>query len=85
MQIPEEEDVTSAPRVLKIAVGGVITAIEDLRHDANGKAVGYYDLTGRYVGTSLAGKRGIFITSDGKKVVMSLRWFEQYLGNTGVE
>lgn len=69
LQIPEDEDVTSAPRVLRIAVGGTVTSIDDLRYDSNGKTVRYYDLTGRYVGTSLNGKRGIFITSDGKKVV----------------
>lgn len=59
---------TGAP-VLRIAMPGTVTAIDDLRYDSNGKAVGYYDLTGRYIGTSLNGKRGIFITSDGKKVV----------------
>lgn len=69
LPIPEEEDVTSAPRVLRIVTAGTVTAIDDLRYDRNGNPVGYYDLTGRYVGTSLSGKRGIFITSDGKKVV----------------
>lgn len=69
LPIPEEEDVTSAPRVLRIVTAGTVTAIDDLRFDRNGNPVGYYDLTGRYVGTSLSGKRGIFITSDGKKVV----------------
>ena len=59
---------TGAP-VLRIAMPGTVTGIDDLRYDSNGKAVGYYDLTGRYIGTSLNGKRGIFITSDGKKVV----------------
>ena len=64
----EGDETQPAPR-LRIAVGGTVTAIDDLRYDRNGNAVGYYDLTGRYVGTSLSGKRGIFITSDGKKVV----------------
>ena len=68
LPIPEEE-VDGAPHILRIAVGGTVTSIDDLRYDSNGKTVRYYDLTGRYVGTSLNGKRGIFITSDGKKVV----------------
>lgn len=61
--------VTQNAPMLRIAMPGTVTAIEDLRYDSNGKPVGYYDLTGRYIGTSLNGKRGIFITSDGKKVV----------------
>ena len=65
----EETGTQSGAPVLRIALPGTVTGIEDLRYDSNGKPVGYYDLTGRYVGTSLSGKRGIFITSDGKKVV----------------
>lgn len=57
-----------APRVLRIAAAGTVTGIDALVTDGN-SGVKYYDLSGRYVGTSLNGKRGIFITSDGKKVV----------------
>ena len=66
--LPMTSETQGAPRLL-IGDPGTVTGIEDLRYDSNGKPVGYYDLTGRYVGTSLNGKRGIFITSDGKKVV----------------
>lgn len=66
--LPASASTQGAPRLL-IGDPGTVTGIEDLRYDSNGKPVGYYDLTGRYVGTSLNGKRGIFITSDGKKVV----------------
>ena len=67
LPIPEEE-VDGAPHILRIAVGGTITGVEDLLIDGNGDVL-YYDLSGRCVGKSLAGKRGIFVTSDGKKVV----------------
>lgn len=66
--LPASASTQGAPRLL-IGDPGTVTGIEDLRYDSNGKPIGYYDLTGRYVGTSLNGKRGIFITSDGKKVV----------------
>ncbi len=66
--LPMTSEAQGAPRLL-IGDPGTVTGIEDLRYDSNGKPVGYYDLTGRYVGTSLNGKRGIFISSDGKKVV----------------
>ncbi len=66
--LPASASTQGAPRLL-IGDPGTVTGIEDLRYDSNGKPVGYYDLTGRYVGTSLNGKRGIFITSDGKKEV----------------
>ena len=66
--LPMTSEAQGAPRLL-IGDPGTVTGIEDLRYDSNGKPVGYYDLTGRYIGTSLNGKRGIFITSDGKKVV----------------
>lgn len=66
--LPMTSETQGAHRLL-IGDPGTVTGIEDLRYDSNGKPVGYYDLTGRYVGTSLNGKRGIFITSDGKKVV----------------
>lgn len=45
------------------------TAISNINADNDGM-VRYFDINGRYVGTSLdhAG-RGIFVTSDGRKVV----------------
>lgn len=54
--------------VLKIGTPGTVTGIEDLVIDGNSDVM-YYDLSGRCVGKSIAGKRGVFITSDGKKVV----------------
>ena len=54
--------------VLKIGTPGTVTGVEDLVIDGNSDVM-YYDLSGRCVGKSIAGKRGIFITSDGKKVV----------------
>ena len=68
LPIPEGEETANTPRILRIAVGGTITGVEDLLIDGNGDVL-YYDLSGRCVGKSLAGKRGIFVTSDGKKVV----------------
>ena len=54
--------------VLRIGTPGTVTGIEDLVINGNSDVM-YYDLSGRCVGKSIAGKRGIFITSDGKKVV----------------
>ena len=59
---------TGAPSKLRISTGAVVTGIEDVL-PANTGDVMYYDLTGRCIGKSLNGMRGIFITSDGKKVV----------------
>ena len=66
--LPAGGNAAGAPRVLRIAAAGTVTGIDALVTDGN-SGVKYYDLSGRYVGTSLNGKRGIFITSDGKKVV----------------
>ena len=68
LPIPEGEETANTPRILRIVVSGTITGVEDLLIDGNGDVL-YYDLSGRCVGKSLAGKRGIFVTSDGKKVV----------------
>lgn len=68
LPIPEGEETAGAPRILKIGAGGTVTAIDDLRNDGNNDVL-YYDLSGRCLGKSVVGKRGIFITSDGRKVV----------------
>ena len=48
----------------------VITAINDINATQNGKEVRYFDLQGRYIGTSLeSASNGIYVTSDGRKVV----------------
>ena len=48
----------------------VITAINDINATQNGKEVRYFDLQGRYIGTSIEGAAGgIYVTSDGRKVV----------------
>lgn len=63
--------ITSASQgapVLRIGTPGTVTGVEDLIIDGNNDVM-YYDLSGRCIGKSLNGKRGIFITSDGKKVV----------------
>ena len=65
--LPVENPANAAP-VLRLSAPGTVTGVDDLVIDGNG-SVKYYDLSGRYVGTSLSGKRGIFVTSDGKKVV----------------
>ncbi len=48
----------------------VVTGIDDLNADNVNGAMRHYDLNGRYVGTSLEkAPRGIYITSDGRKIV----------------
>ena len=48
----------------------IITGIDDLNADNVNGAMRYYDLNGRYVGTSLEkAPRGIYITGDGRKIV----------------
>ena len=66
--LPMSASAQGAP-VLRIArPGSIVTGIDDLSIKG-ADSVRYYDLMGRYVGTSLEGKRGIFITNDGRKVV----------------
>lgn len=65
--LPMSASAQGAP-VLRIGTPGTVTGVEDLVIDGNSDVM-YYDLSGRCVGKSLVGKRGIFITSDGKKVV----------------
>jgi hypothetical protein len=47
----------------------VVTGISDI-NATDGKHVRYFDLKGRYIGTSLNGAaNGIYVTNDGRKVI----------------
>ncbi|MBR6282753.1 MAG: chitobiase/beta-hexosaminidase C-terminal domain-containing protein [Muribaculaceae bacterium] len=59
-----------APRMLRINNGDVITGINDLTTNGDKNQVHYFDVSGRHIGTTLQNApSGIYITSDGRKVV----------------
>ncbi len=60
----------SAVTVTAVFTKATTTGVEGLIDDNANRVVRYYDLNGRYVGTSLKNApRGIYITGDGRKVV----------------
>ena len=66
--LPESVGAQGAPVLRIVKPGAIVTGVDDLRIGGNDQ-VRYFDISGRYIGTSLDGKQGVFITSDGRKVV----------------